>query len=128
MTVQKVRTVAWRIGWIFCIYSFVFWGTYKENCPLLSGFYETFLETWTPIWGDNMHISLTTAHIAMVHLSYYPIIIAVLCFVFGKNLIRIRKSRLEGKSPSGLYYADCVLAAVHLIFIFILFVFCDSYR
>lgn len=38
MTEHKIRTVAWRIGCLLCIYSFVFWGTYKEKCPPLSKF------------------------------------------------------------------------------------------
>lgn len=54
MTEQKIRTVAWRIGCLLCIYSFVFLGTYKEKCPPLSRFYEAFLETWTPIWGCSI--------------------------------------------------------------------------
>ncbi|MDO4719972.1 MAG: hypothetical protein Q4A78_04860 [Peptostreptococcaceae bacterium] len=124
MTAQKIRAIAFRIYWVIAIYWLNSRLDGSERCPILRKFYDSFYSKWIPPWTDHHFFLPFYMGTFLMQIVYYRVVMGILCFVFVNNLIRIRKSRLNGKTPSGLYYVDCVLSAVHLIWIFVICVLC----
>lgn len=122
MSGRKIRIIALRVYWVIAIY----WLTAylkEERCPILLP-YKLFFDKWNRKWMNDLFAIPIVIYTTVPQLIYYPAVMAILCFLFGKNLYQIRKNRQEGKTPSRLYYVDCVLSVIHLIWLFVVRVLC----